>query len=334
MLVLACSIRENSKAKGEALWMYISLLQKQFDDLPDEILLKIFMYLGIEELALSTYNVSMHWREVSQDNKLWRNAVFCPRRDITDKEIAKCLENMPALRSYSATRKTTNMVIDTLCRSCRNIQSIDIRTLHNIEVPLLQKIIWHFPHIESLKVPLPYPVFLEQLKFAELIGQCQSLRSLSFDGNSEHELLMYEGVLTPIANGCPLLQHICLGNSYQIDEDNQNLLEKKRHHLLSFSCKIFVTKEIAEHISKCTELQHLEIENYNDNLLHDDTQSLKKIKNLKYFAFRFRSEDVVNNLPVFFLSGSLSHIVHLDICESYYISNIIVTTVCENCPQL
>lgn len=306
---------------------------KQFDDLPNEVLLKIFSYLSIEDLSMSTHDVSIRWREVSQDNKLWKNAVFSPRKEITDKEIIKYLENMPALKSFSATRIMANIVIDTLCRSCRAIQSIELHTSHNMKVPLLQKIIHHFPHIESLKVPLPYPVLLEQLKFAELIGQCQSLRRLSLDGNSGHTFIR-QGVLIPIAYGCPSLQHMHLGNYGQIDEDIQNILQKKRHHLLSFSCKIFVTKDIAEHISECTKLQHLEIENYNDHLLFDDIKSLLKITHLKYFTFRFCSEDVVNNLPLFFLSGMFSQIVHLDLSESYYINDITVTTICETCPQL
>jgi hypothetical protein len=307
---------------------------KQFDDLPNEILLKIFSYLSIEDLSLSTYNVSMHWREVSQDNKLWKNAVFSPRKEMSDKEIVKYLENMPALKSYSATRKTTNIVTDTLCRCCRNIKSIGLHTSHNMTVSVIQKIIHHFPHIESLKVPLPSPMPLQQLKFCEVIGQCQSLRSLSLTPNPENELPMYEGVLVPISDGCPSLQHIHLDYCYDIHEDINNLLEKKRHQLLSFSCIIYVTKDTAEHVSECAKLQHLEIVNLNNDVLYDDIKSLIKLTHLKYFAFRFCSEDVVNNLPMFFQSGSFSQIVHLDLSESYFINDITVITVCENCPQL
>jgi F-box/leucine-rich repeat protein 2/20 len=307
---------------------------KQFDDLPNEVLLKIFTYLNIEELVVSTQNVCMRWREVSRDNKLWKNAVFNPRKEITDKEVAKYLESMPALRSYSATRRTGNIVIDALCKSCRNIRSIDLHYSHNMNIPLIQKIIQHFPHIESLRVPLPYHMLLEELiKFAELIGQCQSLRSLSLDGNAMCNVVM-EGVLIPIADGCPSLQHIHLGYHGHLHEDILNLLQRKRYQLLSFSCEMSVTKNMAEHISACTSLQHLEIANYNDHLLYDDIQSLIKLKNLKYFAFRCCSEDVVNNLPMFFLSGSLSQIVHLDLSESYYISDITVTAIFDSCPQL
>jgi hypothetical protein len=91
-----------------------------------------------------------------------------------------------------------------------------------MNVPHLEKILHHFPRIESLKVPLPYPIFLDYLKSAELIGQCQSLRSLSIDGKTEHRSLMYEGVLILIADGCLSLQCIHLGNYIQIDKVIQN----------------------------------------------------------------------------------------------------------------
>jgi hypothetical protein len=95
-----------------------------------------------------------------------------------------------------------------------------------------------------------------------------------------------------------------------------------------------MTKDIAEHISECTKLQHLEIEDCSDHLSYDNIKSLLKIIHLKYFAFHSCSEDVVNSLPFFFLSGSFSQILHLDLSEFDYINDVTVTTVCVNCPQL
>jgi hypothetical protein len=136
------------------------------------------------------------------------------------------------------------------------------------------------------------------LKFAELIGQCQSLRSLNIYAGFSIRPSTYEKMLTLIADGCPSLQHIHLGNVGIIVEGMQKLLERKRQHLLSLTCKIFMTKDIAEHISECTKLQHLEIGNFNDDLSYDDIKSLLKITHLKYFAFQSCSEDVVNSLPL------------------------------------
>jgi hypothetical protein len=77
-----------------------------------------------------------------------------------------------------------------------------------------------------------------------------------------------------------------------------------------------VTKNIAEHISECTKFQHLDIENYDDGLSYDDIQSVIKLTGLRYGAFHFCSEDIINNLPMFVVSGSFSQLVHLDLSES------------------
>jgi hypothetical protein len=124
---------------------------EQFDDLPYEILLKIFLYLSNEDLSLSTQNVSMCCRAVSQHNKLWRNAVFNPRKEITDIEIVKYLENMSALKSYSAMRETANIVIDTSCRSCRNIQGVELHTSYSMEAHFCRKYYTTFYILSHLK---------------------------------------------------------------------------------------------------------------------------------------------------------------------------------------
>jgi hypothetical protein len=182
---------------------------KQFD----EMLLKIFSYMSVEDLSLSTCNVIMRWKEMSQHSTLWKNAIFSPREEISNLEIVQYLENMPALKSYSSTRETSDIVIETLCRCCRNIQSIQLHKSHFVEVSLLQKIIHHFPHIVSLKLPVPHVVRF--LKLAELIGKCQSLGSLTLVkyedyGFEGHGPVTYKGILVPIADGCPSLQHIHL----------------------------------------------------------------------------------------------------------------------------
>jgi hypothetical protein len=103
---------------------------------------------------------------VYQDDKIWRNSVFNPQKEVTDEETVKFLENMPALRSYSATPKTLNIVFDTLCECCRNVQSIDLHPSHCMIVSFMRKIIQHFLSIESLKVQLlPSPTCSEVLKF-------------------------------------------------------------------------------------------------------------------------------------------------------------------------
>ncbi|KAJ9586084.1 hypothetical protein L9F63_020281 [Diploptera punctata] len=308
---------------------------KHFDDLPNEILLKIFSYLSIEDLAFSVQEVNSHWKAVAQDNKLWRGRVFCPRKNLTDKQIVLQLKKMPTLRSYCASRKTSSFVIQALCKLCKNIRSIDLHRYQSVDPLLLESIFNAFPNIESLKLQLPSRSVPELNRCMELISQCQKLTVLTFKWNDKNTFLsMHEGVLAQLVHGCPALQHLNIENVELLDENILELLEVKKNQLLSFSCVIAVTREFSERLGECTKLQYLDIININAHLLYSDIEPLMKLKNLKHFALRFCSELVMDNLPLFFVTGSFSKIVHLDLSECYFMNDVVVNTICRNCPLI
>jgi hypothetical protein len=41
-----------------------------FDDLPDKIILKIFSYLSIGDIAFSARNVCTRWRKLSEEDEI------------------------------------------------------------------------------------------------------------------------------------------------------------------------------------------------------------------------------------------------------------------------
>ena len=95
---------------------------KHITDLPDELLLEVFSYMSIEDLAFSVQNVNKHWKDVTQDDSLWKNQVFSPEYKMSDKEIARNLVNMPALKAFCPARATnTKNIISTMCKYCRDI---------------------------------------------------------------------------------------------------------------------------------------------------------------------------------------------------------------------
>ncbi|KAJ4450514.1 hypothetical protein ANN_01941 [Periplaneta americana] len=216
---------------------------------------------SIEDLALSIQHVNLRWKEVSHDDKLWKNAIFEPGDTLTDEDVVQHLKNMPALRAFSATQGTKmKLLIDTLCNSCREVQRLDLHKTYMLRT------------------------MSAQLQSAQLLGQCKSLTTLSFDGSHGY---VVKGMLEPVADGCPSLQHIHLGYCEFSADDIRYLLEKKKHQLLSFSAKFFFFTGIFKFLSECTKLEHLHIENDNDNLTYDDIHPLKQLTNLKYFALQY-----------------------------------------------
>ncbi|XP_069675571.1 F-box/LRR-repeat protein 2-like [Periplaneta americana] len=304
---------------------------KCFDDLPNELLLHIFSYLSIEDLALSIQHVNLRWKEVSHDDKLWKNAIFEPGDTLTDEDVVQHLKNMPALRAFSATQGTKmKLLIDTLCNSCREVQRLDLHKTYMLRYPSLKKLVQNCPHLEYLSLPLPRTMSA-QLQSAQLLGQCKSLTTLSFDGSHGY---VVKGMLEPVADGCPSLQHIHLGYCEFSADDIRYLLEKKKHQLLSFSAKFFFFTGIFKFLSECTKLEHLHIENDNDNLTYDDIHPLKQLTNLKYFALQYCTLSVASNLHTFFQNESFSKVIHLDVSHNFAIMNSDLNTVFKYVPFL
>ena len=59
--------------------------EKYFDDLPNEIIIKIFSYLDLDDLV-SVSDVNSHWKELSQVNTIWKDIIYKPKPKITDTE--------------------------------------------------------------------------------------------------------------------------------------------------------------------------------------------------------------------------------------------------------
>ncbi|GFG35580.1 hypothetical protein Cfor_00069 [Coptotermes formosanus] len=172
---------------------------------------------------------------------------------------------MPALRSYSATPKTLNIVFDTLCECCRNVQSIDLHPSHCMIVSFMRKIIQHFLSIESLKVQLlPSPTCSENL-------QNDGLRHIGRYSQPEHLDLsvcmdLTDGSVEYVGAGC------------------HNL---KKRDISAYK----MTDKATEYILKCQNLQVLQL-NYNDltgsnfHLISTHLQYLNEfcLNNCKYGA--------------------------------------------------
>ena len=298
---------------------------KHITDLPDELLLEIFSNLSIEDLALSVQHVNKHWKDVTQDNSLWKNQVFSPEYKLTDKEIARHLVNMPALKAFCPVRGTnTKNIIPTMCKYCRDIRRIEFKWLHKLSNFRLQNIIKKYPHLEILHIPLPKES--DQLQCAILVGQLQNLTTLNF---TDKYVEVADGILEAIAEGCPALLHLDLGYTKFQDRDVQYLLKRKGKQLLSFSVRRYISSISHRLLTDCCgNLQNLWYENDNHDFPSTYTQFLTKLSQLHYLKLTFFY------IPNIFKNRALSKLIKLDICECSGLDDTAVTGILMNCPQL
>lgn len=298
---------------------------KHITDLPDELLLEIFSNLSIEDLALSVQHVNKHWKDVTQDDSLWKNQVFSPEYKMTDKEIARHLMNMPALKAFCPVRGTnTKNIIPTMCKYCRDIRRIEFTWLHKLSNSRFKNIIKKYPHLEILHIPLPKES--DQLHCAILVGQLQNLTTLNFTDKYVGEVA--DGILEAIAEGCPALLHLDLGCTKFQDSDVQYLLKRRGKQLLSFSVRFYISSVSHRLLTDCcVNLQNLWYENDNHDFPSTYIQFLSKLSKLHSLTLTFF------DIPNIFKNQALSKLIKLDLYQCS-VDDTAVTGILMNCPHL
>ncbi|XP_069675545.1 F-box/LRR-repeat protein fbxl-1-like isoform X5 [Periplaneta americana] len=304
---------------------------KHFNDLPDELLIKIFSYISMEDLAMSVQHVSGRWKDVSQDNALWKKKVFSPDEKTTDEEIARCLKNMPALKAYCPKRGTDRNIVNILCQYCKNIDHIEFTWSQKLRNILVKRILEAFPNIVNLSIPIPQERG-NHLEFAQLIGQFENLTTLNFTERSFQNIA--EGTLMAIADGCSSLQHLDLGYFEFPELEIRYLLKKRGHQLLYLHLSCYISTLGHELLCKCTNLKYLNYENSNNDLPRtymDHLSRLSKLEELKLCEFK---ENQTKNIPNIFYKQSLSKLVNLSIyfCDGFGTAEL--TGIFTNCLQI
>jgi hypothetical protein len=298
---------------------------KHITDLPDELLLEIFSNLSIEDLALSVQHVNSHWKDVTQDDSLWKNKIFAPEHKMTDKELARHLANMPALRAFCLARGTTKNVIHTMCNYCRDIRHLELNAVHKLSSFRLQKIIKKYPRLETLQIPLPKES--DQLRCAILVGQLQNLTTLNFTHKYVEEVA--DGILKAIAEGCPALLHLDLGFTMFQDRDIQYILKRRGQQLLSFSVQHYISTVSHRLLTDCcVNLENLRYENDNSDFPSAYINLLSKLSKLQHLTLSYF------DIPNTFHNLALSKLIILDIFDCYGLDDTKVTGIFTSFPQL
>jgi hypothetical protein len=200
-----------------------------FDTIPNEILLKIFSYLTVDDLCLSVRDVCIRWRRVSQANQIWKNLCFNPKRSASKEEIASRLKHMPNLRIFHY--YGTCNAIGTLSKYCTRITVLHIS---KIELhPIVLKVTME--RLTTLRdLGILISLTREGCELTRIFGQSQTLDSLALYSSGSRSVK--EGLLKPIADGCPNLNNLALkcGDDNYSDKEIYYLLECKKRQLVAY----------------------------------------------------------------------------------------------------
>jgi hypothetical protein len=244
------------------------------DQLPDEMLLKIFSYLSIDDLTLSIRKVCIRWREVSEDYEIWNNLPYCPNANASREEINFMLKDMPALTQFRYLGHFN--FIQKLSECCRNIRvlHIPISPLDEIDLMLAMGCL-----TELCDLSISITTSEMAHRFTHIIGRSKSLVSLSLD--SSRRLNNVRGLLKPIAHGCPNLTVFkCKIRNIPTDETCY-LLQRKKHQLVTYKHHAPVDANFFTAINECTNLKSLSL--FGTNGLLNRAPAVTKLQNLKCF---------------------------------------------------
>ncbi|PSN39329.1 hypothetical protein C0J52_13305 [Blattella germanica] len=309
------------------------LRSRCFSDLPDEITTEIFSYLNLEDLAYTVPKVSTKWEELSQDYTIWKNKVFTPTDDMETKEIIKLLKHMPALKSFSGGNLSfhdVNLIIDTIRTSCKDLESIYLKSEPTVSVSNFNKLVEALPQLKELSIPFSH----SHLEGCSLpISKLQSLTHVTFVEDRPSGYIPSSS-MTQIADGCSSLKHVNFQSSAFDKTSIEYFLRKKQKQLVSLKIQCILSPSAFNCIVECENLKNLICRCYfKANMEPENIIAMQKLKKLERLDLHLFSNKLSKAVPDLFQTGALSRVTKLRLeVDEFNASDLNQVIMCS--PQL
>jgi hypothetical protein len=173
---------------------------------------------------------------------------------------------------------------------------------------------------------------MDQLHFADLVGQFQKLKKLRFIEAGRSTIV--DGVLRAIADGCPSLRGLVIGRSEFQSQDIEYFLQTKGQQLLSFSFRICISYAAHRLLTECVNLEHLNYHHYHADLSSTYLQHLSKLSKLRNLTLGGCREGETRTVSNIFKNQSLSKLITLRMYFGDDLDGTSLTVILTNCPQL
>jgi hypothetical protein len=218
------------------------------DKLPDEILLQIFSYLSIEQLSLGVRNVCTRWRELSEDDHIWKHMTYSPKQDAPEDEILFMLGNMAKLRKFHYCG--FHNVIEKLSQCCRKISVLIIPNiiLSPTHLKLTMKRLTELTALHILINPIR-----KGPQLTNIIGESKTLLHLVLRSSCRKSSA--GGLLKPIADGCPSLKTLKCEAFYCPNSEVCYLMKCKKEQLQAYSHSGLISADLIKAMIECTNLK-------------------------------------------------------------------------------
>jgi hypothetical protein len=154
------------------------------NDLPDEILLKIFKHLPDEDVSMTVPLVNHRWRALSQAASLSNHLTFTPPINMSDEQVTRALQTMPHLKFFRLQHgEDVDLIVDTLCQYCPDIRDIVTDRKRGPSTALLFRFMAKYTNIERLDVTVRGRSF--QVDYAKMYENLISAVQVSFSQTNQ-----------------------------------------------------------------------------------------------------------------------------------------------------
>ncbi|XP_047100739.1 F-box/LRR-repeat protein 7-like isoform X2 [Schistocerca piceifrons] len=328
--------------EGAAVW------RTSIDDLPEEILIKIFSHLSFSELVDVARKVCRRWRKLSRDLRLWADKEYhvgvsrhCNSENCksgrTEREAIRIFRSARNLRKVHMWCAVSPHVIDVLCDKCRRLADLHLHAAQKLGYSTVKNLVEQCSGIHVLTAP---DELLKTEKFSEAVSRLQHLRVLCLQERCVGTTCVLRPcVLRPLGDGCPRLVEIDFGRMSVDTDDLKYFLNAKKNTLKCLRIKWSVggTRRVVPLLPVYADsLERLELYEY--DIVRDSAReaftTLGSLKNLQELRMSVPDRIPPGTAALAFTNGGLPQLKVLDLPHGYGVEDNTVIAISHGCPSL
>ncbi|GLH14709.1 Uncharacterized protein GBIM_19047 [Gryllus bimaculatus] len=306
--------------------------KKTINDLPDEMLVEIFSYLCVEDLAINVRKVSKRWEEVAKENKLWRNLTYTPSNKISPDQMIEVLKGAPKLRKFVPQFEyIRGRLLEAVITYCKDIRSLRMK-VNKADSSLIMSFVFECQNIEDLSIETDDFV---STKYLQMVSRCPKLKRLRLIGQTVDNS---NNLFSDVVHGFPSLERLDI--SYMLHYRNKDLtgfLKQKKNKLrsLSVNCCLPGQKCLLPTLGKyCSALQFLHIFGHKGRSSVADFSNFKNMHHLRELAVTGTKCRNMDGVIDYFETGCVRNLEALDLSNFDIVDSRLTLAIFTKCLNL
>jgi Leucine-rich repeat (LRR) protein len=252
---------------------------------------------------------------------------YSPDANTPEEDILIGFQNLPALRIFKY--YGTCNVVEKLSEYCRKLTILHIPHI-KLSAGILKLTMERLNVLRELIITISPTQ--DGLELTRIIGLSKTLENLHLRTSGENTVM--EGLLKPIADGCPNLNTLQCENFNCPNSDVHYLMQRKKHQLVIYGHRGLVSARLIEAMNECPNLRRLAFIGVNFDGPFQEIPPIRNLQNLSVLELTRCRFPMLKIIPLTLFLDTLPHLTYIGI--SYTKANIddITNKIILKCPSL